>query len=228
MGLDKRISPEFLKPGPGYGGSCFPKDTLALIYMAQQHGLEIHTVKAALKANKIQQKKPVEKLVQLMKFTKQKNLENCTVAVLGLAFKANTDDIRESPAKKALEMLIEKGVHIKAYDPAAMENMRQLFPDITYCNSPYDAVTDADAIIIMTEWDEFKQMDIVRVSSLVNQRIIVDTRNILNPSILKQLGFTCDTIAQSYLCKKNRRYLRRLIPIHVRKRIPFTSYHKST
>ncbi len=228
MGLDKRISPRFLKPGPGFGGSCFPKDALALIYMARQHNVEMHTVQAALKANKIQYRKPVEKLLQLMKTnTQQKDIENCTIAILGLAFKANTDDIRYSPAIQAIEMLLELGAHIKTYDPAAMENMHQIFPDITYCNSLYEAVTDADAIIIMTEWDEFKQMDFARVSNLVRERVIVDARNIINPSILKQIGFVCDTIGQSYLCKNKNHYLRRLIPIHVRTRVPFTRYNQS-
>lgn len=228
MGLDKRISPRFLKPGPGFGGSCFPKDALALIYMARQHNVEMHTVQAALKANKIQYRKPVEKLLQLMKAKiQQEGIENCTIAILGLAFKANTDDIRYSPAISAIKMLLEHGAHIKTYDPAAMENMRQIFPNITYCNSLYEAVTDADAIIIMTEWDEFKQMDLARVSNLVRERVIVDARNIINPSILKQIGFVCDTIGQSYLCKNKNHYLRRLIPIHVRTCVPFTRHNKS-
>ena len=201
MGLDHRINANFLKFGPGFGGSCFPKDILALIYFAKQQGIDLHTVNAALQANKIQQKKPAEKLFKLMKnYFANESIEGKTVAVLGLAFKANTDDIRYSPAIPTIKILLQHGIIVKAYDPAAMHNMQQFFSNITYCSSIYEAVTGVDAIIIMTEWDEFKQMDISRISNLVNNRILVDARNILSPILLKQKGFTCDTIGQSYLC----------------------------
>ena len=227
MGLDHRISSQFLRPGPGFGGSCFPKDTQALIFMAQQHGITIHTVKAALEANKVQQQKPVNKLISLMKNKcKLDNIKGYTIAILGLAFKGNTDDIRYSPAITTIKMLLDQGAHIKAYDPAAMDNMRHVYPDITYCKSAYEAIENADAIIIMTEWNEFKQLDLARVSNLVKRKIIVDTRNLLNPSILKQLGFACDNIGQSYLCKSKISYLRRLIPIHIHKYVPFTKHRK--
>ncbi len=201
LGLDNRINPKFLKFGPGFGGSCFPKDTEALLYTAQQHGINLYTVTAAIQANKVQQKKPAEKLFKLMKnYFPDENLAGKTVAILGLAFKANTDDIRYSPAIKTISLLLQQGINIKAYDPAAMQHMQQLFPTITYCPSLYEAVTDADAIIVMTEWDEFKQLDIDRITKLMKNHILVDARNILNPIMLKQKGFLCDTIGQSYLC----------------------------
>jgi len=211
MGLDHRINPQFFKFGPGFGGSCFPKDIQALIYFAQQHGIDLHTVNAALQANKIQQKKPAEKLFKLMKkyFTGQ-TLEGKTVAVLGLAFKANTDDIRYSPAIPTIKILLQHGMIVKVYDPAAMHNMQQFFPTITYCSSVYEAVTNVDAIVIMTEWDEFKKMNISRISNLVNNRILVDARNILNPTLLKQKGFICDTIGQSYLCLEENEHKQKL------------------
>lgn len=222
MGLDHRISPHFLRPGPGFGGSCFPKDTQALLHMAKKHQIALHTVQGALEANRLQHKVPVKKLKKL--FEQQNFAPNClahkTIAILGLAFKANTDDIRHSPTIKVIETLQEHGAQIKVYDPAAMDNMRRMFPDLTYCSSLYDAVTNADGIIIMTEWDEFKQMDLERVAKLVKQKYIIDARNIINPIYLQELGFICDTIGLSYLCKNKREHHRRFIPMHLYKMVP--------
>jgi UDPglucose 6-dehydrogenase len=195
LGLDSRISNKFLRPGPGFGGSCFPKDTKALVLTAKELGLSLETVQAALTANERQKRQPFKKLFKL---TNQK-IADKTIAVLGLAFKADTDDIRYSPAIKTIEKLLKYSAHVKAYDPEAMNNMAQIFPTITYCPSIEDAVCDADAIIIMTEWNEFKQMDLEHISTLVKQRIIVDTRNILDPAKLNELGFAFDNIGRSYL-----------------------------
>ncbi len=224
MGLDHRISPAFLNPGPGFGGSCFPKDSQAIVYIAQQNGLPFHTVQAALDANEIQQTKPVEKLLRLMQKKGDQQLAGKTIAVLGLAFKANTDDVRYSPSITTIELLQEQGAHIKAYDPIATDNMRKIFPDLIYCSSPYDAVVDADAIIIMTDWDDIKQMDFARVKKLMKQSMIIDARNVINPETLKQLGFACDAIGQSYLCNKKNEYIRKLVPIHLRKRERLTKF----
>lgn len=215
MGLDSRISPQFLRPGPGFGGSCFPKDSQAIVYIAGQNNLQLHTVSAAITANNIQKQKPVEKLIKLVKG--KENLQGKTVAVLGLAFKPDTDDIRYSPAITAIEMLQNEGAFVKAYDPIAADNMRFVFPDITYCSTAYEAVTDADAVLIITEWDEIKHLDFGRVRELVRQPVLVDARNIINPTILKDLGFVCDNIGQSYLCKKTKRYLRKFVSVHLRK-----------
>jgi UDPglucose 6-dehydrogenase len=220
MGLDHRISPAFLNPGPGFGGSCFPKDTQAIVYIASQHDLPFHTVQAALHANAVQQTKPVEKLQKLMLKELGEGLEGKTVAVLGLAFKANTDDVRYSPSIKTIELLQQEGAIVKAYDPIAIANMRRIFPDLLYCTSLYETAADADAVIIMTDWDQVKQIDFARLKSVMRNPIIVDARNIVNPEVLKQLGFACDAIGRSYLCKKRNEYLHKLVPIHLHKRAP--------
>jgi UDPglucose 6-dehydrogenase len=142
------------------------------------------------------------------------------IAILGLSFKAGTDDVRYSPAIRTIELLQEMGAHIVAYDPVAMDNMHTIFPNIGYCSSPYHAAIDADAVVIMTDWDEIQQMDFARLKKVMHYPIIVDARNIINPEILKQLGFACDTIGRSYLCKKPNEYVRTLVPIHVHKRAP--------
>lgn len=192
MGLDHRISPQFLKPGPGYGGSCFPKDTQALVYMSQHYGVAMNTVQGAITTNHTQHYVPVKKLSALMNH----DLKNKTIAVLGLAFKANTDDIRYSPAITTIEQLLEAGANIKAYDPQAMHNMKILFPNITYCQSLYETITDADALIIMTEWDEFKNINLAHAAHIMRGHYIVDARNLLDFHILKSYGFIYDGIGQ--------------------------------
>src|SRR3990172_1085790 len=224
MGLDHRISPAFLNPGPGFGGSCFPKDSQAIVYIAREHNLPFHTVQAALDANVVQQGKPVEKLQALVQRELHEDLAGKTIAVLGLAFKANTDDVRYSPSIKTIELLLEQGAIVRAYDPIAMNNMSKIFPGLMYCTSPYEAATTADAVVIMTDWDEIKQIDFVRLKKVMRNAIIVDARNIVNPETLKQLGYACDAIGQSYLCKKRNEYLRKLVPIHLRKRVPSSRF----
>ncbi len=218
MGLDHRISPAFLNPGPGFGGSCFPKDSQAIVYIASQYNLPFHTVQAALNANEIQQCKPVEKLQYLMAQELHESLEGKTIAVLGLAFKANTDDVRYSPAITTIRLLQEQGALVQAYDPIAMNNMSRIYPDLNYCSSSYEAAFNADAVIILTDWDEIKQIDFARLKKMMRNAIIVDARNVVNPETLKHLGFACDNIGQSYLCKKRNEYGRTLIPIHLRGR----------
>lgn len=194
MGLDKRISPQFLNPGPGFGGSCFPKDSAALLYMAQQKHMPFFTIEAAIHANSLQKHKPVQKLLKIIG-----DLENKKVAVLGLAFKANTDDVRYSPSITIIADLIERGAHVQVYDPIATDNMRPLFPNITYCASIDEAVNCADAIIIATEWNEFKTMDIAHIAQLMNNRIIIDARNILDKQTLQNNNFIFDYIGRSSL-----------------------------
>jgi UDPglucose 6-dehydrogenase len=224
MGLDHRISPAFLNPGPGFGGSCFPKDSQAIVHIAAQNDLPFHTVQAALNANEIQQGKPVQKLQGLFQRELQQDLAGKIVAVLGLAFKANTDDVRYSPSIKTITLLQEQGAIIRAYDPIAADNMRKIFPDLAYYSSIYEAATGADAVVIMTDWDEIKQIDFARLKKVMRNPFIVDARNIVSPETLKQLGFTCDAIGQSYLCKKRNEYIRKLVPIHLRKRVPSSKF----
>ncbi len=185
MGLDDRIGRKFLQPGPGFGGSCFPKDCNALMHIAKKHNLDLKTVQAAIDVNDIQRKNVIKKLTKLM----GESLEGKTIAVLGLAFKANTDDIRESPALDVITMLLEKGALINAYDPIAIHNTSLVFPHINYFESPYEAVNNADAVIVMTEWDELKKLDLMRVHQLLKQKNLVDARNLYKPSELKALGF---------------------------------------
>jgi UDPglucose 6-dehydrogenase len=220
MGLDHRISPAFLNPGPGFGGSCFPKDSQAIVHIAGKYNLPFYTVQAALDVNDLQQGKAVEKLQNIMERELQEDLAGKTVAVLGLAFKAGTDDVRYSPSIKTIELLQELGAHVVAYDPVAASNMRMIFPELECCSSPYCAATNADAVVIMTDWDEIKQIDFARLKKVMHYPIIVDARNVVNPEVLKQLGFTCDAIGQSYLCKKRNEYVRTLVPIHVHRGVP--------
>lgn len=224
MGLDHRISPAFLNPGPGFGGSCFPKDSQAMVYIARQNNLPFYTVQAALEANIVQQGKPVEKLINLMQQEGEQSIEGKTIAILGLAFKANTDDVRCSPAIATINLLLEQGAIVKLYDPIAVDNMRKIFPNLTYCASPYLAATDADAVIIMTDWDDIKQVDFARMKKVMKRSMVIDARNIISVETLKQLGFCCDAIGQSYLCKKNSEHLHKLVPIHLRKRVPLNKF----
>lgn len=197
MGMDKRISKYFLQPGPGFGGSCFPKDTNALVSIARDHNLNLLTVQSAIASNEIQQRKPIEKLTKIL----STDLTDKTIAILGVAFKANTDDIRHACSIRIIENLLHLGAHIKVYDPAAMNNMKKIFSTIEYCDSLYEALSNADAALILTEWDEFKSLDIEKAGELMSQKIIIDARNILDAHTLTNAGFICDNIGRSYLCK---------------------------
>ena len=192
MGLDGRISPKFLHPGPGFGGSCFPKDTHALVQMAAEKEVEMQVVSAAISSNSIQWQKITKKLDILF----ADSLEGRTVAVLGLTFKANTDDVRQSPATPIIKHILENNGHVKAYDPEGIDNMKMLFPNIDYCDTHEEAVNGADGVIVMTEWHEFRGMDLKKVAGLMNGNIIVDARNILDPKELKRNGFIFDNVGR--------------------------------
>lgn len=181
VGLDKRIGPHFLNPGPGFGGFCLPKDIKALLHIAKNNGVKLYTIEAAQNTNELQKLKPIEKLLRLS----NNEIQGKTITILGIAFKADTDDIRESPALAVIKYLIEHGAQIKVYDPAAMKNLYQLFPDIIYCQSIEDAIINTDAIIIMTEWPEFKTINIQPFKSATKQKIIIDSRNILDSTHIK-------------------------------------------
>lgn len=192
MGLDGRISPKFLHPGPGFGGSCFPKDTLAFVRQAEERGVELGIIKAAIRANERQLTRVIDKLNRVL----DDNLKGRTVAILGLAFKSNTGDVRQSPAIPVIEHALGQEANVKAFDPAAMGNMEALFPQIDYCGSLEEAVTGADAVVVMTEWHEFRGMDLEAVARLVKQRVLVDARNILNQAELKRLNFRFESIGR--------------------------------
>lgn len=193
MGLDARITRHFLMPGPGFGGSCFPKDSKELLCTALKYNVSLEIVKASLVANQRQQYVAVEKLKNML----GSNLNNKTVCILGLSFKANTDDIRYSPAIKTIELLQNESAIIKAYDPVAMANMKELFPTVAYCSSIDEAVQNADAIILLTEWHEFKAIDWQAVRTQVNQACIIDMRNMLDPILCVQQGFMYDGIGRA-------------------------------
>ncbi len=202
IGLDKRIGSQFLKPGPGFGGSCFPKDIHALLKMAKNSNIELETIKATIKVNELQKIKVVEKLKKLL----NGNLEKKVISVLGLAFKGNTDDIRKSPAIDIINHLKKEGARIKAFDPKANENMKQEIRDIQYFGDAYLACQNADAVLILTDWNEFKNLDFKEISKVVKQPIILDTRNIIDINKLIFLGFIVDTIGRSCLVNFNKEY----------------------
>ncbi len=194
MGLDGRISPKFLHPGPGFGGSCFPKDTRALIHSAETEGVELKVVKAATDANEAQIDVIIKKLEQLT----GNSLNDERVAVLGLAFKANTDDIRESRAVVMVDYLLSREAEVAVYDPAAMNNMKQLYPDLDYADSVESAVRGASAVLVMTDWNEFRGMDLAHIGELMDKKVIVDAKNLLSREQLAEHGFAFEGVGRPY------------------------------
>jgi len=184
MGLDGRIGPKFLHPGAGYGGSCFPKDTLALIKIAEQAGSRVSIVEAAVEVNR-QQREVIFGKIESM----QKDLNGKTIGILGLSFKPKTDDMREAPSITVIEKLLEKGARVKAYDPVAQENAKKILPDIEYCQDPYAVAEEADILVVMTEWNEFRELDMPRLLNTMNEPKIVDARNVYDPVKMRELGF---------------------------------------
>lgn len=194
MGLDQRVGRKFLHPGPGYGGSCFPKDTQALAHTAAKHGEPATIVEAVIAANRYQRQHMTKKIIQAM----ENRLHGTTIAVLGLAFKPNTDDMREAPALEILPHLQKLGATIKAYDPESMEASKKYLPDINYMTGAYETCQDADAVVILTEWNQFRNLDLNRIKSGMRpqpdgQFVFCDLRNIYEPIPMKKAGFryTC-------------------------------------
>ena len=192
MGIDGRISPKFLHPGPGFGGSCFPKDTKALISMAKEMGIDLNVVSGAVVANQLQKERMAQKLLNLF----DGDIKNKTIAILGLAFKAQTDDIRESPAIEIINTLNKNGALIRAFDPAANENMKKRFNDLKTFNSWEEAVKDADGVVIMTEWNEFRGLDLLKLKGLLKSPVLLDCRNILRMDDLETMGFKYDNVGR--------------------------------
>jgi len=192
MGYDSRIGFEFLKPGPGFGGSCFPKDCRALLRIAKDSGYDFKLLEGVLEVNREQQEKMVEKIERVAGTLKGKK-----VGVLGLAFKANTDDIRESPAIRIVSMLAERGALVSVYDPRAMENAKHELGDmVMFASDSYDVAKDADVLVLLTEWDEFKWLDFLKVKELMSNPIVVDTRNCLDPVVLRKIGFVYEGVGR--------------------------------
>lgn len=185
MGLDQRIGSKFLHPGPGYGGSCFPKDTEAFARLAREKDFELEIVNAVIRVNKKQREAMLEKVRQAV----GGSVKGLRIAVGGLAFKPNTDDIREAPSIPILETLLSEGAEVHAYDPAAMENARERLREIHYASDLYEAAQDADLLIFLTEWNQFRKLDLELLKQRMKQPSIVDMRNIYEPSAMREKGF---------------------------------------
>lgn len=186
MGLDDRIGPKFLNPGPGYGGSCFPKDTKALVKIGKDLGYVPKIIESAVEVNNNQSMIMFEKIKNTIR-----SLENKVVTILGIAFKPETDDIREAPAINIMKRLLKHGVEIKVFDPEAMENAKKIHPDldIKYCRDIYSACKDSDCIVLVTEWKDFTNLDFTKLKAIVRTPIFIDLRNAYMPSYVKNLGF---------------------------------------
>ena len=192
MGLDHRIGPEFLAAGPGYGGSCFPKDTKALIHLARTHGKQVSIVEATDAVNTQIQQKMLAKITRTLGPPAGK-----TIAVLGLAFKANTDDLRASPALPIIEGLLRAGAQIRVHDPKALNNGKKVFGNrITYCTDEYTAAQDASAVVIVTEWEQYRALDLDLLKAKMAQAIIIDLRNLLTPERVRAHGFLYEGIGR--------------------------------
>ncbi len=197
IGTDRRIGPAFLFPGPGYGGSCFPKDVQALIRTGEEQGVSLDILVAVEAANARQKRVLFEKLERHLKG----GLKKRTVAVWGLAFKAETDDVRESPALVLVEALLDAGATVRVHDPEAMPTARRVLGDrVTYAEHAYDALAGADALAIVTEWLEYRNPDFTRMKQLLARPVIVDGRNLYEPDKLARLGFTYDSIGRPLAC----------------------------
>lgn len=185
MGMDSRIGSKFLNPGPGYGGSCFPKDTNAMAYMARKYGVEMALIETTIRRNDERKVEMAERILSAAE-----GIAAPKIGVLGLAFKGGTDDCRESPAMEIVAALLERGAVVRAFDPKAMPTAKLLVGDaIEYASDAYDAAKDADVVAVLTEWDDFRTIDLKALKNVVKSAKIVDLRNILNPDEARQAGF---------------------------------------
>lgn len=184
MGLDPRIGPRFLEAGLGFGGFCLPKDIQAFLRLAERSGVDFGMLKEAERINKRRIDLFIEKIRKALWVLKDKR-----VGILGLAFKANTDDIRFAPSLEVIRTLLAEGAHVRAFDQEAMDKTSAIFPELRYCRDPYEAAKDADALLILTEWEEFRQLDWKRVSTVMARPTVIDGRNLLDPTAMEELGF---------------------------------------
>jgi len=192
MGLDGRIGAKFLHAGAGFGGSCFPKDTRAMLKIAADHGVPFEIVRAAISANERQVARNAERILAVM----GADLKNMSIAVLGLSFKPNTDDIREAPALRLIGQLQAAGAAIRAYDPVAMDNARNALPEVQFCRDAYDACQGADAVVIMTEWNQFRNLDLARIKKSMRSAFFFDFRNVYDPAKVRAEGFEYRSIGR--------------------------------
>jgi UDPglucose 6-dehydrogenase len=191
MGLDQRIGSKFLHPGPGFGGSCFPKDTWAMAYMASELDYDFEMVNAVIDVNQRQRERMVTKIENAFE-----GLAGKTVAFLGLTFKPNTDDVREAPAIYIIQELVRKGAQVQAFDPAGINNAKKILPDIEYCANTYETMEKADGLVIATEWNQFRNLEWDRIKSLLKNPVVVDLRNIYDPARMKGLGLKYTSVGR--------------------------------
>ncbi|MDH4028026.1 MAG: UDP-glucose/GDP-mannose dehydrogenase family protein [Nitrospirota bacterium] len=184
MGLDRRIGPKFLHAGPGYGGSCFPKDTLALLQIGKENNVTLGVIDATIKANEFQKEKAAGLILRSLGKPNGK-----TVSVLGLSFKPNTNDLRDAPALLIIEKLLKAGAKIRAFDPVAMKDAKKIIPKVTFCKDVYDSAKGSDAVVIVTEWNQFRNLDLARIKKLAKGNLFFDLRNIYDPEKLTKMGF---------------------------------------
>ena len=191
MGMDKRIGSKFLHPGPGFGGSCFPKDAKALGALGRSAGYDLQIVEAALRANDLQKESVMKRIRRVLPEPAGK-----TVALLGLAFKPETDDMRDAPSLRIVADLQAAGAAVRAYDPSAMESAKKLLPGVAYCDDEYDAARGSDALIVVTEWNQFRSLDFSRLKKLMREPVIVDLRNIYEPEAARGAGFKYTSVGR--------------------------------
>jgi UDPglucose 6-dehydrogenase len=184
MGYDRRIGPAFLDAGLGWGGSCFPKDVKALEHMAAINGCHPQLLRAVMEINRDQRRLVVQKLREALG-----RLTDKTIGLLGLSFKPNTDDMREAPSLEVAHLLAHEGARLRGYDPVAMPVAARVLPQVTLCATPYELAQEADGLVVVTEWNEFKQLDMARIKTLMRQPVLVDGRNLYDPAEMTRLGF---------------------------------------
>jgi UDPglucose 6-dehydrogenase len=192
IGLDNRIGAKFLHAGPGYGGSCFPKDTLALLKTAEDHESPVHIVEAVVKVNDSRKRAMGRKVLHAL----GDEPRGKTVAVLGLTFKPNTDDMRDAPSLAVVQSLQDAGVTVRAFDPEGMDAAKAMMPDVIFCKDAYEAATGADAVTIVTEWDTFRALDLRRLASVMTAPVMVDLRNVYRPDDVRKLGFAYSSVGR--------------------------------
>ena len=186
IGLDNRIGKKFLHAGPGFGGSCFPKDTRSLAHFARESGGVTEIVEAVIRVNDKRRERMIEKIVEVL----EGDAQNKVVSMLGLSFKPETDDMRDAPSIDIIQGLLERGAKVQAYDPQAMKEASRVLPDVTMCENAYQACERGDVLVLMTEWNQFRMLDLGRVKELLNRPAIVDLRNVYKPSPMREAGFS--------------------------------------
>jgi UDPglucose 6-dehydrogenase len=193
MGLDTRIGPKFLQAGPGYGGSCFPKDTSAMADISRRQGYDFQIIEAVLRVNEAVKLRMIDKIVDAL----GGDVGGKTIAMLGLAFKPETDDMRDSPTIPIIKGLQDRGAKVRAYDPQAIDNAKSIFTDVEYCDDAYKTAEGADALVLATEWNEFRALNFERIRKALRQPVLIDLRNVYDPARMKTLGFRSTSVGRA-------------------------------